>query len=234
MSWMATLVKGVVLSTRFLPGGRDELFEVLRLFRKVRAYTWVGVPRLERLYRLGRAINNSLSVPGDIIECGVYNGGSAAVMAYAGMLQSRVPRDLWLFDSFSGLPRPSDRDEVAAWKWVGECRGDPRKVEELFRNLHIPNSRYHLVRGWFRHTFPSVGIQIQQVSLLHLDVDWYESTKLCLEYFYDKVVPGGFIVIDDYGYWNGCKIAVNDFIKERDLRVKLKRVGYIGCYFQKL
>lgn len=234
MSWVATLVKGVALSTKFLPGGRDELFEMLGLFRKVRLYTWVGVPRLEVLYRLGRAINNPLSVAGDIVECGVYNGGSAGVMAYAGMLQSRFPRHVWLFDSFSGLPRPSDQDEVAAWKWVGECKGDQRKVEELFRDLNIPRSRVHVVKGWFESTFPEAGVEIKQISLLHLDVDWYKSTKLCLEHFYEKVVPGGFVVIDDYGYWKGCRRAVNDFITGRDLKLKLIRVGYFGCYFQKV
>jgi hypothetical protein len=107
-------------------------------------------------------------------------------------------------------------------------------VEEIFRDLQIPESRYHVVRGWFENTFPVVGAEIPHVSLLHLDVDWYESTKLCLEHFYDKVAPGGFVVIDDYGYWSGCKMAVDEFIATRGLKVKLMRVGHIGSYFQKI
>jgi len=189
---------------------------------------------LNVLYRLAKEINNMSPIPGDIVECGVFNGGSAAVMAYAGLQQSKIRRDIWLFDSFGGLPRPSEKDHLDAWNWVGECRGDPQKVEKLFRDLHIHNSRYHVVRGWFENTFPSACTKIKQISLLHLDVDWHESTKVCLEHFYDKVAPGGFVVIDDYGYWSGCRIAVDDFIAKRDLKVKLIRAGYIGRYFQKV
>lgn len=71
------------------------------------------------------------SIEGDIVECGVFNGGSAAVMAYAGVRLSSVRRDMWLFDSFDGLPEPGERDHADAWRWIGECRGDPQKVERL-------------------------------------------------------------------------------------------------------
>jgi len=83
----------------------------------------------------------------------------------------------------------------------------------------------------FQDTFPSV--RTGDIALLHIDADWYESVKLCLERFYDSVQPGGFVVIDDYGHWEGCKKATDEFLRNRSLDVTLTRVDYTGRYFQK-
>ena len=97
--------------------------------------------------------------------------------------------------------------------------------------LRIPKSRVHIIKGWFEETFPTV--KIEKISLLHIDADWYESVKLCLEWFYDNVQPGGFVVLDDYGTWPGCKRAVDEFIIENGLKIKLVKVDYTGRYFKK-
>jgi O-methyltransferase len=169
-------------------------------------------------------------MPGDIVECGVYNGGSAAIMASL-CEKSPVSRNVWLFDSFEGLPKPTDEDGDEAPAYEGWCHGDLSKVKEVLRKLRIPESQVRIVKGWFQDTFPKV--EIPKIAILHIDADWYESVKLCLEKFYDSVQPGGYIVLDDYGDWQGCRIATDEFLKKRVLDVKLIQVDYTGFYFQK-
>jgi O-methyltransferase len=204
-------------------------FRMMRLVYRVRGYTAVFVPRLVALYKLSEEINQR-SMPGDIVECGVYNGGSAAIMA-ALCEKTPVSRSVWLFDSFEGLPKPTDKDGDEAPAYEGWCHGDLSKVKEVLRKLRIPESRIHIVKGWFRDTFPKV--EIPKIAILHIDADWYESVKLCLEKFYDSVQPGGYIVLDDYGDWQGCRIATDEFLKKRVHDVKLIQVDYTGFYFQK-
>ena len=204
-------------------------FRMMRLVYRVRGYTAVFVPRLVALYKLSEEINQR-SVPGDIVECGVYNGGSAAIMASL-CEKSPVSRNVWLFDSFEGLPKPTDKDGAEAPAYEGWCHGDLSKVKEVLRKLRVPESRVHIVKGWFQDTFPKV--EIPKIAILHIDADWYESVKLCLERFYDSVQPGGYIVLDDYGDWEGCRIATDEFLKRRAIDVKLIQVDYTGFYFQK-
>jgi O-methyltransferase len=207
---------------------RDS-FRMMRTVYKVRGYTAVFVPRLVSLYKLSQEVNR-LSLPGDFVECGVYHGGSAAIMA-SFCEKTKPKRNIWLFDSFEGLPKPTEVDGHEAPAYEGWCHGDLAKVKRIFRKLSIPESYVHIVKGWFQDTFPT--IEIPKIAILHIDADWYGSVKLCLEKFYDCVQPGGYIVLDDYGYWLGCKIATDEFIEARALDVKLIQVDYTGFYFQK-
>ncbi len=145
--------------------------------------------------------------------------------------KSPLKRDVWLFDSFEGLPKPTDMDGHEAPAYEGWCHGDLTKVKKVFQKLQIPEPRVHIVKGWFQDTFPQV--QIPGIAVLHVDADWYESVKLCLEKFYDCIQPRGCIVLNDYGDWQGCKIATEEFINKRGLGVKLIQVDYTGFYFQK-
>jgi O-methyltransferase len=191
----------------------------LRLFSLVWPYTMTTFPRLKSLLRLTRQID-ALGVVGVIVECGVANGGTAAVMAY-GSRRSRLQRDVWLFDSFEGLPPPTPEDGRQALDEYhpGWCLGDIAKVKEILSRLSIQESRVHVVKGWFHDTLPEA--KIPSIALLHIDADWYDSVKLCLERFYDLVSPGGFIVLDDYGYWEGCQKATDEFLLARGLSVEL-------------
>jgi O-methyltransferase len=208
-----------------------ETMRMWQLFRRVSAYTMVRLSRLKALYRLAQELDRR-GIAGAIVECGVFNGGSAAVLAYASRRASS-PRPVWLFDSFQGLPKPTAADGQAAHDQyrLGWCQGDVAKVKEVFRRVGIPLSRLHLVKGWFQDTFPKVCVQ--PISLLHIDADWYESVKLCLEKFYDAVEPGGFVVLDDYGWWEGCRLATDQFLQRRGVEVQLIQVDVIGYYFEK-
>jgi len=204
---------------------------MVRLIYKVRGYTGLSVPRLVTLYKLSREIDRQ-PVTGNIVECGVRNGGSAAVMASASN-RSPLGRGMWLFDSFEGLPEPTAEDGYKAQTEYrkGRCLGSMDAVKEILNKLGIPEDRIHIVKGWFEETFPA--FKINQVALLHVDADWYESVKLCLEKFYDSVCPGGFIVLDDYGNWEGCRRATDEFLKKRSIDIKLVEVDNTGHYFQK-
>ena len=109
--------------------------------------------------------------------------------------------------------------------------GDVTRVKEIFRRFSIPGARGMIVKGWFHETFPRV--EIPRVALLHIDADWYQSVKLCLEKFFDCVQPGGFIVLDDYGWFEGCRKATDEFLESRNLRVNLVQVDASQHYFAK-
>lgn len=206
-----------------------DLLRMVWLIRKVRKHTMLSTRRLRKLYELCREIN-ARGVPGDVVECGVYNGGSAAVMAYVAK-RSKLRRDIWLFDSFQGLPRPTERDGAKAVVYEGKCVGEVRKVQELFGRLGIPLSQVHIIKGWFDETLPVTAIS--RIALLHIDADWYASVRLCLEHLYEKVQPAGFVVLDDYGYWEGCRAAVDEFAVQHGVTMNLHRIDYTGHYFQK-
>ena len=211
------------------PSSFIDSLETIRSIQMVRGYTALLPLRLASLHQLFREID-TLSVPGDVVECGVYNGGSAALMASV-CTRSPLNRSVWLFDSFEGLPEPTEKDGDKARACGWWCHGDLSKVRTIFQKLGVPESCIHIVKGWFQDTFPSV--RTGDIALLHIDADWYESVKLCLERFYDSVQPGGFVVIDDYGHWEGCKKATDEFLRNRSLDVTLTRVDYTGRYFQK-
>jgi len=206
-----------------------EAFRAVRSVRRVKGYTAVLPLRLGNLRRLAREIDRA-RVPGDIVECGVYNGGSAALLASIGV-RSPLARTIWLFDSFEGLPPPTERDGAAARSCGWWCHGDLEKVRSALDRMSIPEARCRVVKGWFHDTFPST--EVGDIALLHIDADWYDSVRLCLERFYDSVRPGGYVVIDDYGHWEGCRRATDEFLEERGVIVTLTRVDYTGRYFRK-
>jgi len=201
-----------------------------RLTKLILPHTLVGAERIHNLYLLARRIDEE-QIPGDVVECGVYNGGTAAVLARVAT-HSRMGRTVWLFDSFQGMPHVTDADGEDAREWVGKALGSEQHVKELLRKTGANLDRVRIVPGLFQDTFPS--IQIPQIALLNLDADWYESIKLCLERFYDVVVPGGFVSIDDYGHWQGCRQAVDEFFQKRGLTYQLQKVDYTAHWFQKL
>jgi O-methyltransferase len=189
----------------------------------------VGPERIRNLTRLAQRIEDE-GIPGDVVECGVYKGGTAAILARRAT-HSRLPRTVWLFDYFKGMPAATEVDGPGAASWVGSLKSSPRRVERLLRKTGADLSRVRIVPGIFQETFPRA--QIQQIALLNIDADWYESVKLCLETFFNAVVAGGFVSLDDYGTWPGCRRAVDEFFQARQLTVTLHRVDETAHWFQK-
>jgi len=205
-----------------------------RVTKSVLPYTLVSSERVRNLYRLSRQIEKE-RIPGDVIECGVCNGGTAAVLARAAS-RSSMERTVWLFDSFQGMPEVSVEDSPgpggdAADAHVGKEVGDVKRVQRVLSKVGADMKRVRIVSGWFQDTFPKVAIK--KIAILNIDADWYESVKLCLETFYERVVDGGFISFDDYGHWPGCRKAVDEFFETRRLPYKLQKVDYTARWFRK-
>ena len=137
-----------------------------------------------------------------------------------------------VFDTFEGLPEPThgDPDWEVAKGYTGDYRGELQQVRSLFAELGIlPYSR--MVKGLFQDTLADSGVG--EIAVLHLDGDWYDSVRTCLEHFYDRVSAGGVIQIDDYGWWAGARKAVDEFIGERCPEVQLRYIDYEGRYMIK-
>jgi O-methyltransferase len=170
-------------------------------------------------------------IEGALVECGVWHGGSAALIARAALDHGERARSLHLFDSFEGIPEPdAEVDGARATREVGGQanargrlrvawdyaeRGGPGSeagVRDLLTRFGFPMADVHVYQGWFQETVPAAAPTIGPIALLHLDGDWYASTKVCLDHLYDKVVSGGFVTINDYGAYAGCRRAVDELL----------------------
>lgn len=170
------------------------------------------------------------AVPGDIVECGVYRGGSALVLGAAAN-ESSLSRHLWLFDSFAGLPPSGPEDGPSAALMPDRLVSNPEQLQRLLERKGVHSDKTTVVAGWFDQTLSRS--KVERIALLHVDADWFSSVKLCLDDLYDRVSVGGFIVIDDYEEWPGCKSAVDRFIRARGLEVRMSGGGEVPCYFRK-
>jgi O-methyltransferase len=170
------------------------------------AYTMLEVRRGRTLLALGREIERR-EVAGAIVDCGVWNGGSSVLMS-----NGAPSREVWMFDTFEGMPPPTDLDGEDAVKWIGEAKGTIDRVEECFTR-YADGVRPHIVKGLFEDTLQEAAPSIGPIALLHIDADWYESMRFALETLYPLVERGGFIAVDDYGHrrFPGVKIAVDEF-----------------------
>jgi hypothetical protein len=196
------------------------------LWRRVRqkGYTMLGCRRGRTLYSLAREADR-LRIPGALVDCGVWNGGSTA------LLSAGAPkREVYAFDSFEGLPDADEEiDGESAVDRAGWCLGVEDNVRDALTRFGS-RERLHIVKGWFADTFPDEAEGIGAVAVLHADGDWYASVALTLETFYEQVSPGGFVVVDDYGVWSGARRAVDEFREANGVKAPLQRVGTAACW----
>ena len=198
-------------------------------FHTVYPFTQVHMVRQQNLLRLGEAIERE-KIPGAAIECGVLDGGTAALIAHA---TASSARKVHLFDAWEGLPETTSEDGAEAAKWTGEVVGSPRRVRSVLSALRIDPKRVTIHKGWFHETFPHANIPA--IALAHIDCDFYEPTKLCLERWYPLLSPGGYMQFDDYDSFRGCRVAVDQFLTAHP-DLKLQTFGQHktkAYYFQK-
>ena len=161
----------------------------------------------------------ALNLPsGDFVETGVFSGGTFAIMSRILMKYDLCERKLWAFDSFEGLPEIEPEDHKGAFR-VG-IPGQYKNSEERFiSNLRQLDAWHdgHIVvaKGWFNDTCEASAVTA--IAFLRLDGDLFTSTWDAIEPLYDRVVSGGFIYVDDYGSFNGCKAAIDKFRTERGI-----------------
>ena len=157
------------------------------------------------------------SIPGAIVECGVWRGGMIA--AIAEMMGNA--RHYVLADSFQGLPPAKQVDGKAAIEWQASdpdnCRAKADEAVASMAKAGITN--YEVLEGWFTETLKKVDAPI---AVLRLDADWYDSTLFCLRTLFDKVAVGGLAIIDDYYVWDGCSRAVHTFLHMHNRTERLR------------
>jgi O-methyltransferase len=219
-----------------LPG--DYGAEFAEIWDLVKHRTMTGH---EKGYYLHQAVRyvTAHKIPGAIVECGVWRGGSMLNVAHTLARLGATDRELFLFDTYSGMSEPTDRDvhlgrRGAATTILANESRDSRTwavaslddVSAGFSSVDYPRERLHFVQGKVEDTIP--GQAPQEIAILRLDTDWYESTKHELEQLWDKLEPGGVLIIDDYGHWAGARDAVDEFFAGRVDAPLLSRIDYTG------
>ncbi|MBV1877785.1 MAG: TylF/MycF family methyltransferase [Pseudomonadales bacterium] len=204
-------------------------------------YSMGGRKALENAFDVTHEIESNC-IPGAIVECGVAEGGTAAMMALASAQLGTETRQKWFFDSYEGLPEPTAEDykngktgDFIRPLPEGSCLGTIEQVSKLmYETLHLSKKEVTLVKGWFQDTVPYEKNNVGKVALLRLDGDWYESTKIPLENFYDQIPTGGCIIIDDYATCYGSRKAVDEFRETRAITSPLQEDGRGGVWFKKI
>ncbi len=196
------------------------------------AHTMIGYARLHSLRQLAEDLL-ARKVPGDFIETGVWRGGACILLRAVLKAYGVTDRRVFAADSFEGLPRPNAVEYPAD---AGDTHHQFKELVVSLDQVRANFAKYGLLddgvvflKGWFRNTLPSAPIS--RLALLRLDGDMYESTADGLRHLYDRVSPGGVIVIDDYGATLACRHAVDDFRRTRRIDSPLLEIDGLGVYW---
>jgi hypothetical protein len=241
------LLKRVLTNTLFSPEPNADqenqlgyVHEFIQHYMNGSAITMLPLIRLDNLrFCIETAIREN--IPGDLIETGVWRGGSTIYMRAILKAHGDFGRTVWVADSFEGLPEPDANrfPEEAKFhagpvskKAYGHFATGLEIVKSNFRAFGLLDNQVQFLKGWFKDTLP--GAPIQQLAVLRLDGDYYESTWDALSALYAKVAPGGFVIIDDYGEESfQCRKAVEDFREKSGITEPLERVDSKCSYWRK-
>jgi O-methyltransferase len=227
------------------PGGTvvaEALQEVERERRETGAdwpmngTTMVGLRRLDQLQDSVETIVRD-GVEGDLIEAGVWRGGASILMRATLSALDVEDREVWLADSFEGLPSsrpdqyPADAGDDEHFKFDFLAVSED-EVKRAFERYGLLDDQVRFLRGWFKDSLPPLT-GTRHWSLLRLDGDMYESTIIALESLYPDLSPGGFVVIDDYGAIPQCRQAVEDFRSEHGIDEEMNRVDWTGAWWRR-
>ena len=197
------------------------------------SHTMVGKKRLQSLVHCLDVVRRD-GVAGDLAETGAWRGGACILMRGYLAAWDIEDKTVWVADSFEGLPKPSlpqDAGYDFSAEQVPILAVSLEEVQENFRRYGLLDARVRFLKGWFRETLPTAPID--KLALLRLDGDLYESTRDALNSLYHKVVPGGFVIVDDYGELEPCRQAVEDFRNEHAIRDPIETIDWTGSYWRK-
>jgi len=200
------------------------------IFDVIAPYTLIGDEQLATLYELSLNVSDA-RIPGDIVEAGVCSGGSAAIIGQPHAHDNS--RRLWLYDTFQGIPPAGPEDGVLAQSHTGEWKGTQERVREALALVGYPERLVQWRQGLFATTMAPSQPLPGRVALLHVDSDWHDSVLLALRTFFPRVSDGGYVVLDDWAYWQGCRKAFYIFCEETGETPLLERSGRYGVYWQK-
>jgi hypothetical protein len=204
------------------------------LCRSVADYTMTSKQRIAVIEASTRYICEH-DLVGDFVECGVAGGGSIMAMALTLLDIGAPDRHLWLYDTFAGMPEPTKHDigrhgTAAIGKYHELRKGDAsgwinislETVKQNVARTDYPHDRLHFVQGKVEETLSREAPD--KVALLRLDTDWYESTKVEMDVLFKRVAIGGLIIIDDYYRWQGCRKAVDDYVRKNRIQIFWSRI----------
>ncbi|SNS23634.1 Macrocin-O-methyltransferase (TylF) [Belliella buryatensis] len=235
-NWIKKKVKKEAPKSYVFPQDFSE--EVINLIKKITPFTMTSPERLISLIYSIEYIHKN-KIDGDFVECGVWKGGSVMAMILKLQKLEVENRRIWLYDTFEGMTAPQQEDQ----KYDGTSASQllekdiERKsnvwavchLEEVIKNissLSYPKNLINYVKGPVEKTLNKEVPK--KISLLRLDTDWYESTKVELDILFPKLVNGGVLIIDDYGHWKGCRKAVDEYFSKIDKPFFLHRIDYTG------
>lgn len=212
------------------------------ILREVREFTMTTPERIIGAMDATKYIARQ-RVPGAIVECGVWRGGSVLAMIRALQSVGVDDREFYLYDTFTGMTKPADRDTsrfeepaLASWDAAKEAGAVPwggllqppsftlTRVREFVLSSGYPPERIHFVQGDVSATIPETAPV--EVALLRLDTDWYDSTRHELRHLYPRLSRRGVLIIDDYGHWDGCRTATDEYFRDVGNAPLLARLDY--------
>ena len=219
--------------------------EDAELIASLRPFTMTSAERLWSLLNAVRYVVNE-NIPGDFAECGVWRGGSVMAMAKELGSINVTDRKIWLYDTFAGMTKPTNNDieagtgvtasEMLSTTEIGDgnnvwCVAGRADVEANVRSTGYPFENFTFVEGDVAVTLQSAVPD--QIALLRLDTDWYESTRIGLEVMYPRLAVGGVCILDDYGHWQGARKAVDEYFEALGHRPYMHPIDYSGRVFIK-
>ncbi|MCL2416546.1 MAG: TylF/MycF family methyltransferase [Bacteroidales bacterium] len=223
-----------------LKGYVDMDKDFFPLYEVCRPYTMTSIERMYALYQAVKHVVQN-NIEGDFVECGVWKGGSAMLIA-ATLDQLRCyDKKVYLYDTFEGMSEPSEKDKnyagVDAKKQLTNQKNNKENsliwaycsighVKQNFSKINYPIENVFFVKGKVEDTIHVDSHK--KVSLLRLDTDWYESTYHEMKYLYPVLEKGGVIIIDDYGHWQGAREAIDQYMQENNVSLLLNRIDYTG------
>jgi hypothetical protein len=223
--------KGGVLPD--IPAGDRETIN------SVSNFTMTSAERIFAVCEAARYIETN-AIPGAIVECGVWRGGSMMAVAKTLLAMNSAERELFLFDTFDGMSAPDQNDVSLVGERASDlvesheksesdmfwCYAPLDAVRQAVFSTGYPARKIHFVKGRVEETLPVEAPE--KIALLRLDTDWYESTRHELETLYPRLVRGGVLILDDYGHWQGARKAVDEYIEKNSLKLFLSRTDYTG------
>ena len=222
----------VTAAGKFLSDGGLYLDILPQLLNDYRYSIFVTHRRVTQVANLEEVIQYiaQKKIPGAFVECGTFTGGASAFALLSMLRNETERRPYWGFDSFEGMPEPSEKDDSKTVVWMygkkdgansGKLVGsdvnfaDYDECLNYLKGTGYPENQIHLVKGWFQDTLVKNKEAMGKIAVLRIDGDFYESTRVALEALYDSVVSRGAVIIDDYGSFAGCRKAVDEFLASR-------------------
>lgn len=205
----------------------------------VREFTMTSPERIFSLIEAVKYLEKN-NIQGDIVECGVWRGGSVMTIIKTLLEYNNISRNIYLYDTFEGMSEPTENDVAVFGESAKEllendenkernliwCYAGIDDVKNNVSQFKYPSDKIHFVKGKIEDTIPET--LPGKIALLRLDTDWYESTKHELEYLYPLLVNNGVLIIDDYGHWEGAKKAVDEYFAKLPVNPYLSRIDETG------